>query len=294
MSKTRLIATLTLKGEIVVQSINFKHYLPVGKPEIAIEFLNQWGIDEIVLVDMHATRENRGPNYELIKRCSKKCFVPLTVGGGINTVEQMKELIRNGADKIAINTAAIKNPNLITQGAKVLGSQCIIVSIDVKKNAQGEYEIFSNGGKLPTRLAPISWAKEAERRGAGEIFLNSIDQDGSKQGYDLELIKQVTEAVSIPVIACGGVGHPKHFTKAIKETKTSAVAAGNYFHFTEHCATTTKAYLKRNPELPRDSIRLDSYATYDNFPFGEDGRISKKKEDYLEKLRFEYQPKEKI
>jgi imidazole glycerol-phosphate synthase subunit HisF len=292
MLKTRLIANLIVKNDIVVQSIGFKKYLPIGKPEIAVEFLNSWGIDEIILVDIDATKESRQINLEKLKNISKKCFVPLTVGGGIKTVEEMKELVKYGADKIAINTAAVKNPELISKGAKVLGDQCIIVSIDVKKNQQEEYEVFISNGKEATGIHPVNWAKQVQELGAGEILLNSIDKDGSKTGYDLDLIRKVVNAVFIPVIAVGGAGKPQHFQDGIELGKATAVAAANYFHFTEHSVITTKAFLKQ-PSLI--SLRLETHAKYDQCSFETHlGRLKKKNDDYFEKIRFEYHPKEVI
>jgi cyclase len=290
MEKRRLIACLVIKNGIVVQSIGFRKYLPVGRPEIAVEFLNTWGIDEIILLNIDATAQKRGPNFKMVEAVSKKCFVPLTVGGGISDIEQMRHLIRHGADKITINTAAIKNCGLIKQASDVLGNQCIVVSMDVRKNADGKYEVFANSGRESTGMSPVELAKRAEEYEAGEIFLNSIDRDGSKQGYDVELIRQVSEAVSIPVIACGGVGHPKHFLEGLINGKATAVAAANYFHFTEHSPITTKSFLKGKDV----DVRLDSYATYDGFAFEDMGRVTKRSEEYLDKLRFEYQKEEVI
>lgn len=289
MEKKRLIGCLVVKGGIVVQSIGFKRYLPVGKPEIAVEFLTNWGIDEIVLLDISATAEGRGPDFAMVARVSKKCFVPLAVGGGIKNVEDIHHLIRHGADKVVINTAAVKDPQFITQAAEVFGNQCIVVSIDAKKTAKS-YEVFLDSGRKPTGKSPVELAQQAQQSGAGEIFLNSIDRDGSKQGYDVALIKEVSQAVVIPVIACGGAGHPEHFAQAFAQGSASAVAAANYFHFTEHSPIVTKAFLKED----QVDMRLDSYATYADFTFDGMGRIAKRSKEYLDKLRFEYQPKEVI
>lgn len=290
MEKRRLIGCLVVKDGLVVQSINFQKYFPVGRPEIAIEFLNGWGIDEIVLLDIDATAQGRPPDFAMVERVAQKCFVPLTVGGGIHSLEDMRRLIRFGADKIAINTAAIETPNLIREASAILGNQCIVISMDVRKNKKGKYEVYRDSGQTPTALHPVDFAQRVEKLNAGEIFLTSIERDGSKKGYDLELIRMVSEAVSIPVIACGGVGHPKHFVEGFKEGQAMAIAAANYFHFTEHSVTVTKAFLKEHGI----EVRLDSYATYEDFDFDETGRIAKRNEKYLEKLRFEYQPKEVI
>ncbi|WP_204106202.1 MULTISPECIES: imidazole glycerol phosphate synthase cyclase subunit [Spirulina sp. CCY15215] len=290
MLNKRLIACLVIKNGIVVQSINFKQYLPIGRPEIAVEFLNSWGVDEIVLLDIDATPNKRSPNLEMVSRISRYGFVPLAIGGGIKTISDIRALVQAGADKIAINQIAIANPTVITEAARVFGCQCIIVSIDMKRNQDGEYEVFTNSGRKPTGFSPWNWAKQVESLGAGEIFLNSIDRDGCQEGYDLEVIEKVANVVSVPVIVCGGVGHPQHFVEAARIENVSAVAAANFFHFSEHSIITTKAYL----ENTNINVRLDSYANYRDCLFDDNGRLAKKTDDYLENLRFEFYPKEVI
>lgn len=291
MLKNRIIAVLVVKRGIVVQSIGFKRYLPVGRPEIAVEFLNSWGIDEIVIIDIDATCAGRAPDYGMIKTVASKSFVPLTVGGGIKAIDEIKRLIRYGADKFSINSAAINNPSLIKEAAEVFGNQCVVVSMDVKKSSNGRYEVFVGSGKTATGLDPVNWAKRSQELGAGEILLNSIDQDGAKNGYDLNLIKLVSEAVNIPVIACGGVGHPDHFVAGMVKGKAAAAAAGNYFHFTEHSPVITKAFLKNNGGL---ETRIDTYYNYQDFQFDAQGRLAKRTDQYLNKIRFEKFPKEVI
>lgn len=291
MLKQRLIAFLPVRDGIVVQSIGFKRYLPVGRPEIAVEFLNQWGIDEIVLVDITATAQGRTIDFGMVREVSKVCFVPLTVGGGIRTVDEMTAAVHSGADKVAINTAAFLRPELVTEGAETFGSQCIIVSIDAKAVSEGRPEVFLTSGTVATGTHPAQLAQRAERYGAGEILLNSIDRDGSKIGYDLGLAQEVAAAVNIPVIICGGVGHPRHFAEALRLPNTSALAAGNYFHFTEHSAITAKAFLK---QAQIGDLRLDTYADYLDFAHGPDGRIARKDDAELEMLFFEYHAKEVI
>lgn len=291
MINRRLIACLIIKNGIVVQSIGFEKYLPVGKPEIAAEFLNRWGIDEIILLDMDATPQGRGPDFEMVRRVAKKCFVPLTVGGGIADVETMRKLIRNGADKVCMNTSAIRHPELIQEAADVLGNQCLVVSMDVRRKKDERCEVFMNSGRSPTDLNPAGWAQRVEDLGAGEIFLNSIDRDGSKSGYDLELIRTVTQAVSIPVIACGGVGCPEHFVEGLVKGNATAVAAGNYFHFTQHSPIAAKSFLRQKENV---RVRLDTHATYADFSFDDLGRVGKRTDAYLNKIRFEYQEKEVI
>ena len=290
MLKKRIAASLVLKNGIVVQSILFNKYLPVGSPVIAIEFLNLWGIDEIVLLDIDATAQGRSPQFELINAVSRKCFVPMTVGGGVRNLEDMRKLMHFGADKISINKIAIENPNIITEASRVFGSQSVVVSIDAKLSCCNEYMVFSDSGKKATGIKVTEWARKVEDLGAGEIFLNSIDRDGTKLGYDLRLIKMVTDAVAIPVIACGGVGHPSHFLEGLIKGRASAAAAGNFFHFTEHSPIITKSYLRKH----NTEIRFDSYAQYEGFSFDSHGRLAKRDENYLEKLRFEYQPEEVI
>jgi len=289
MLKKRIIATLTLLNGKVVQSVDFARYLPIGDPGVSVEFLNRWGIDEIVVLDMFATREGRGPGVEAIQAISENGFVPLTVGGGIKTIEDMRALIHSGADKIAINTIAIDTPEIITKGAAVFGDQCIIVSMDVKKSGSG-YEVMQGGGAIGTGKDPVTWAKKVEERGAGEILLNVIDQDGRKQGYDIMLAEMVTSAVSIPVIVCGGAGHPEHFLELFKKTSAPAAAAGNFFQFTEQSPVVVKSYLHQKGI----DVRLDSYATYLDSDFDVLGRPAKKTDDVLRKMHFEYYPEEVI
>lgn len=289
MLKTRVIGVLVVKGGIVVQSINFRRYLPVGVPTIAVDYLNRWGIDEIALLDIDATLEGRHPLFDKIRDYSRYCQVPLAVGGGITDISDIEQIIRSGADKVVINTAALKNPSLITQGAKLFGTQCIVVSIDARRNDDGRYEVFTHSGRRPTGYKPVDLAKIAEEQGAGEILLNSVDRDGSKRGYDRELIRQVVDSVNIPVIVCGGVGYPSHFLEAM-DLNVSAVAAANFFHYTEHSVVVAKSFLKS----ARANIRLDTYSTYDGFGFDGDGRAAKVSDPTLEKLRFEYIPEEVI
>lgn len=290
MLRKRIVACLVVKNGIVVQSIGFRQYLPVGSIDVCVEALNRWGIDEIVILDIDATAKGINPNYKLLTDCSKKGFVPLTVGGGIRNIQDMKKLIHYGADKVCINKIAILNPEIIKEASAILGNQCIVVSIDVKINKNNQYEVFSDSGHNPTGKDVMGWAKEVESLGVGEIFLNSIDRDGSKKGYDLDLIKMVSQAVDIPVIACGGAGHPKHFLEVLIYGNAYAAAAGNFFHFTEHSPILVKAYLRAHDI----DIRLDTYADYSGINFGEPGRILQRSEHYLEKLRFEYQPEEVI
>ena len=269
MLKKRLVACLLIRDGLIVQSIGFNRYLPIGSPKAPIEFLARWDVDEIVLLDISATSENRTLDTDLLGLLSRFCFVPLTVGGGIKTIEDVRRITGTGADKISLNTHAVARPELISEIAKVFGNQCVVVSIDCRLEADGSYGVYTNSGANRTGLVAEEWAKKAESLGAGEIFLNSIDRDGSKKGYDLELIQRVGASVSIPVIACGGVGTYSHFAQGIIEGHASAVAASNIFHFVEHSSILAKAHLLKSGV----DIRLDSDATYEDREFDENGRL---------------------
>jgi imidazole glycerol-phosphate synthase subunit HisF len=269
MLKKRLIATLLIRDELIVQSIGFNKFLPIGHPKFPIEFVVKWDVDEIVLLDISATKEKRSINLEFLELLSQSCFVPLTIGGGIDTIEEAGSIIRNGGDKIAINSAAYTRPELITEIAEKYGTQCVVVSIDCRKESDSSYQVYTHSGTKATGISPKEWAQQAESLGAGEIFLHSIDRDGSKLGYDTALIKSVTDCISIPVIASGGVGDYSHFAKGIHEGGASAVAAGNIFHYIEHSTILAKMHLL---EAGID-IRLDSEATYKGREFDKNGRL---------------------
>jgi cyclase len=289
--KKRVIAVLLVKQGVVVQSLGFRRWLPVGRPEIAVEFLNQWGIDEIVLLDIDATRERRLFSVELVRSVARYGFVPLTVGGGIRSVDDMKRLIQSGADKIAINAAALTTPELITQGAEMFGRQCVVISIDAARQRDGSYQAFTNSGRTPSGLGPAELARRSVERGAGEILVNSIDRDGARTGYDLELARLVASGLSVPVILCGGAGHPAHLAEGLAIENVSAVAAANFFHYTEHSVAVAKAYLEKHCAQP---VRLETYANYRDFEFDADRRLERKSDQALGELRFEFHPKEVI
>jgi cyclase len=288
MLKKRLIPCLISKDGLIVQSINFRQYLPIGRVKIAIEFVAKWDVDEIILLDISATRDGKKPDFELVSLISERCFVPLTLGGGIHDISDIKNLIRAGADKIVINSESLSNPDFIRKSSVVFGSQCIVVSVDVKRHSDGRYEVYGDSGSNPTGLDPVEWAVRVQELGAGEIFLNSIDRDGSKLGYDLDLVKMITGAVKIPVIACGGVGKMEHLVEGITVGKASAVAAANIFQYIEHSTIIAKAYLLR----AGIDIRLDTLAKYEDFTFDETGRILKKKDSELDEIWFERHIKE--
>ncbi|OGJ60211.1 hypothetical protein A2635_05590 [Candidatus Peribacteria bacterium RIFCSPHIGHO2_01_FULL_51_9] len=289
MLSKRIIASLIIKDGTVVQSIGFSQYLPIGSPEIAVEFLNSWGADEILVLDIGENRTKRSPNLALVSALSKRSRVPLTVGGGIDNVETMRQLIKGGADKFVINRMAVERPEIITEAAAIFGNQCIVVSIDVRKTKDGRYEAFIDSGIGATGKDPVAVARERARLGAGEILIRSIDRDGSKKGFDIDLVRSIVEAVDVPVIAAGGCGHPQHVLDVFQKGKADAAAVGNMLHFSEHSVNTLKAYLAHH--LP---VRLDTYASYRHFGFDEHGRPLKRPDAELEKLRLEYHPKEVI
>jgi cyclase len=290
MLKKRLIACLLIRDGLIVQSIGFNKYLPIGHPKFPLEFVAKWDVDEIILLDMSASSENRVLNLDLLDNLSKSCFVPLTVGGGIKSVDDVRNIIRAGADKVSINTSAIENPCLITEIANIFGSQCVVVSMDCKLDNSGNYIVYSQSGNKNTKILAKDWAKNVENLGAGEIFLNSIDRDGSKLGYDNDLIKSITSSVSIPVIACGGVGEFSHFASGIIDGKASAVAAGNIFHYIEHSTIVAKVNLLQSGV----DIRLDSDATYEGRDFDENGRLLMMSGEDLSKIELTKGSKEII
>lgn len=250
MLKTRLIPILLIKDGLLVRSELFKFHHPIGKPAPQIERYNSWNVDELILLDISEKsreKENDADSVmiQLLKEISKKCFMPLTVGGGIQNMSGIHQRILHGADKITINTEALLRPAFITEAAKEFGSQAIVVSIDVKRRNVEDYEVFSHGGQIPTGKKIEEWATEVESLGAGEILLNSIDRDGTGLGYDLSLVQKIVDQVSIPVICCGGAKKWEDFMLVVNECKASGVAAGNFFHFKEISYNTSKHNLKK-------------------------------------------------
>jgi len=231
MLNKRVIPCLLLKGDGLVKTIHFKNPVYVGDPINAIRIFNEKEVDELIFLDITATKEGKKPNMNLISRFVDECFMPLSVGGGIRNLNDVREILKIGVEKVSINTYAMENTYFIKEISNNFGSQSIIVSIDVKKQRDGTYEVFTNCGTKASGLNPVSWAQKMEEMGAGEIFLNSIDMDGTMKGYDIELIKSVSEAVNIPVIVCGGAGKLQDFKDAIEIGQASAVAAGSFFIF---------------------------------------------------------------
>jgi cyclase len=246
MLKKRLIAVLILREARVVQSVQFKHTNVIHwKPLTAVDFFNRWAVDEIILIDVTRDKSTRQRFLDVLLGVSKKCFVPLTVGGWVNSLEEVLNLLKLGADKVIINTEAVQRPDLIPECARTVGSQCVVVSIDVKEHGGSRYEVYIDRGREPTGLSPFEWARKAQEMGAGEIFLNSIDRDGFRQGYDLALVKGVVDSVSIPVIAMGGVFTWDHLVDGVKIGGADAVAAANIFHYTEHATKKAKEYMRQ-------------------------------------------------
>jgi imidazole glycerol-phosphate synthase subunit HisF len=254
MLKTRIIPTLLWKDVGLVKGMKFDSWRRVGTVLPAIKVYNTREVDELILVDITATREGNDPDYDSIADFTAECFVPLTVGGGVKNLEQIKKLLRAGADKIAINSAAYSDPNLIQQAANLFGKQCVVVSIDARQLAEGQYECYSHSGTQATGQQPHIWAKTVAALGAGEILLTSIDHDGTMQGYDLELIRQVAASVNIPVIASGGAGNYEDMYQAIV-ARASAVAAASIFHFTEQTPLAAKKYLE-NKGVPTRRVNI--------------------------------------
>jgi cyclase len=244
MLKARIMPTLLWKDFGLVKGEGFDSWRRTGTVMPAIKVYNRREVDELVLLDISASGEGRDPDYESVAEFAAECFVPLTVGGGIHSLEQIKQLLRAGADKVTVNTAAYRNPSLISDIAQRFGSQCVVASIDVKRHPDGGYECFSLSGKHAEGRDPIRWAQAVERMGAGEILLTSIERDGLMQGYDLELIQQVAQAVNIPVIASGGAGDYEDFYLALTTAGASAAAAASIFQFTEQTPLEAKQYLQ--------------------------------------------------
>ena len=245
MLAKRIIPCLDVTDGRVVKGVNFVDLIDAGDPvEAAIEY-NKQGADEIVFLDITATSDGRATMVDMIRRTADQVFIPLTVGGGIRAVEDMRTMLNAGADKVAMNSSAIANPDLIRQGAERFGKQCIVLAIDAKR-VQGEnkWHVYTHGGRKEIELDAVEWAKQGAELGAGEILLTSMDADGTKDGYDIELTRAVSEAVSIPVIASGGAGTLQHMVDVLNEGKADAVLAASIFHFGTHTVPETKEYLK--------------------------------------------------
>ncbi|WP_459501014.1 imidazole glycerol phosphate synthase subunit HisF [Bacillus sp. C1] len=233
MLTKRIIPCLDVKGGRVVKGVNFVGLQDVGDPVEIADLYNQAGADEIVFLDITATHEERKTIVDVVEKTASKVFIPLTVGGGISTVQDMYTLLRAGADKISCNSSAVRNPKLIEEGAEHFGSQCIVVAIDARKVQENRWNVYVNGGRIDTGIDAIEWAKRIEQLGAGEILLTSMDADGTKNGYDLHLTEIISQAVSMPVIASGGCGSAEHIVEVFQRTSVNAALAASIFHYGE-------------------------------------------------------------
>lgn len=242
MLKVRIIPTLLYKDHGLVKGVSFDSWRRVGTALPAIKIYCLREVDELIIVDISATPEGRLIDCEMIDSLADDCFMPLTVGGGVRSVDDFRRLLRAGADKVAVNTGALINPDLISNASAMFGAQCVVVSVDVKKSGD-RYEVYSHCGSRPTGRDPYTWAQEAARLGAGEILLTSIDRDGTMTGYDVDLVKRVADAVSVPVIASGGAGKPEHIRNVITDGHAAAAAAASVFHFTACTPLEIKCYL---------------------------------------------------
>ena len=242
MLKTRIIPCLDVKNGRVVKGINFVDLKDAGDPTEQAKIYSDGGADEICLLDITASNENRDIIYEVVERTAKKCFVPLTVGGGVRKVEDINKLLNCGADKVSINTAAVQNSEIVVESSKKFGSQCIVVAIDAKLN-NGKWKVFTHGGRNNTGIDVLEFAKKMEDSGAGELLVTSMDRDGTQAGYDIELISKISSKINIPMIASGGVGNLDHLVDGIKLGKASAVLAASIFHYGKYSIKEAKEYL---------------------------------------------------
>jgi imidazole glycerol-phosphate synthase subunit HisF len=245
MLKQRLIPTLLLRNGRMVKGVQFENYRDTGDPVFASKVYNAQYVDELVFLDIDATYESRPTNREIIARVSKECFMPLTIGGGIKSIEDIRELLLVGADKVTINSAAYEDDNLIKEGARMFGSQCIVIGIDVKLE-NGEYVLYKKSGREPCSISLVNHIKKMTELGAGEFFINNISRDGLMQGYDINLIKIAMNNTNCPVIACGGAGNFMHLVEAYKATSVSGLSMASIFHFGDNNPIRARAYLKNN------------------------------------------------
>ena len=251
-AKLRIIPVLLLKKGRMVKGKQFSDFRDTGDPIFASRIYNAQYVDELIFLDIDATNEKRETNFSVIEEVSKECFMPLTIGGGVSNVEQIRKLLSSGADKVVINTEAINNLEFIKQAANIFGSQCIIIGIDVRKENK-EYIIFSNSGKVRTSIPLMEYISKVEELGAGEIFINSIDNDGMMKGYDNDLINLVMQNTNLPVIACGGAGNLMHLVDTYNETNVSALAMASIYHFGDNNPVRARSYLK-NQDVPIKTV----------------------------------------
>lgn len=281
MLSRRLIGSVLTSDYKVVQSIGFKKRLPLGKPEVTVQFLDQWGIDEILLLDMDGRDWESPQKLSMIRDCSESCFVPLTVGGGIKSIEDVHAAFKNGADKVAICTEAQMNPELLSMVSDSYGNQAVIVQIDFRK-VDNEFVVHINGGQDSTGMSVLEFADQLSDFDFGEISLQSIDRDGMGNGLEIELIRKVKEVVPQPIIAMGGIGSYTHVHEGFSVASADAIAVGNMLHFTEHSVTKIKLALSREGH----EVRLDESFSYDESSFDERLRLERKNSAELERLKY--------
>jgi imidazole glycerol-phosphate synthase subunit HisF len=246
MLSARVIPCLDVDNGRVVKGVRFKELRDAGDPVLVAQAYEEQGADELVFLDITASSDERNTMRDVVEKTASSCFMPLTVGGGIRNVTNIRDMLLAGADKVSLNTAAILNPSLVNEASKTFGNQCIVIAIDAKKNTEKEgWSVYTHGGRKITQLDAVEWAKEVVQRGAGEILLTSMDRDGTKQGFDLELTKTISEAVEVPVIASGGVGNPSHMVDGIIKGKASAVLVASIFHFGECTIPHTKEEMRK-------------------------------------------------
>ena len=245
MLTTRVIPCLDVDKGRVVKGVNFTNLVDAGDPVEQATYYDSQGADELTFLDITASNENRDIQYDLVQKTAEVCFMPLTIGGGVRNLEDIRKLLLAGADKVSINTQAVQNPEIVKDAAEKFGNQCIVVAIDARKVKNGKWEIFTHGGRNATGLDALDWSRKVSQLGAGEILLTSMDRDGTKDGFDLELTKMVSDSIPIPVVASGGVGNLDHLVEGIVHGHASAVLAASIFHFGIHTIVEAKEFMKR-------------------------------------------------
>ena len=256
MLATRVIPCLDVNNGRVVKGINFVDLVDAGDPVEQARVYNDAGADELCFLDITASHEGRETIVDVVLRTAAECFMTLTLGGGVRTVDDYRKLLLAGADKVSVNSSAVSDPDLLSRAASRFGSQCVVLAIDARRNAQGKFEVFTHGGRTPTGINAIAWAKDGANRGAGEILLTSMDADGTKNGFDLELTRAVSDAVSVPVIASGGAGHADHMADAVIDGHASAVLAASIFHFGELTVDEVKSVMQNRGLAVRRNDRI--------------------------------------